>query len=218
MNKIWIASVTAACVSATTTICQPAQATTYYFDAGVGGTSINAAGQNAVGIACFGCGYLSPLFVIPAGQYQPGDILDFGSVALFPGPIGYDQYGDVGFQYDYFDYSTTGPLPYYYDPGGTALEGELNVPGTFCSTIMNPTCEAGVQAAWNAKEASPIVMQLDFTVGTGELDIQMAWAYAGYSPPTTPLPAALPLFASGIGAVGLFGWRRKRKVAAQVAA
>jgi hypothetical protein len=34
----------------------------------------------------------------------------------------------------------------------------------------------------------------------------------------TPLPAALPLFASGIGAMGLFGWRRKRKAAAIAAA
>ena len=29
---------------------------------------------------------------------------------------------------------------------------------------------------------------------------------------TTPLPAALPLFATGLGALGLVGWRRKRKV------
>ena len=29
---------------------------------------------------------------------------------------------------------------------------------------------------------------------------------------TTPLPAALPLFATGLGALGLLGWRRKRKV------
>jgi hypothetical protein len=29
----------------------------------------------------------------------------------------------------------------------------------------------------------------------------------------TPLPAALPLFASGLGAIGLLGWRRKRKKA-----
>jgi hypothetical protein len=28
---------------------------------------------------------------------------------------------------------------------------------------------------------------------------------------TTPLPAALPLFATGIGGLGLLGWRRKRK-------
>jgi hypothetical protein len=31
---------------------------------------------------------------------------------------------------------------------------------------------------------------------------------------TVPLPAALPLFATGLGALGLLGWRRKRKAAA----
>jgi hypothetical protein len=31
---------------------------------------------------------------------------------------------------------------------------------------------------------------------------------------TTPLPATLPLFATGIGALGLLGWRRKRKAQA----
>jgi hypothetical protein len=30
---------------------------------------------------------------------------------------------------------------------------------------------------------------------------------------TTPLPAALPLFASGLGALGFAGWRRRRKAA-----
>ena len=34
------------------------------------------------------------------------------------------------------------------------------------------------------------------------------------TPGTTPLPAALPLFATGLGAFGLLGWRRKRKQAA----
>jgi hypothetical protein len=33
-----------------------------------------------------------------------------------------------------------------------------------------------------------------------------------------PLPAALPLFATGLGALGLLGWRRKRKGAATAAA
>ena len=36
----------------------------------------------------------------------------------------------------------------------------------------------------------------------------------GGTPNATPLPAALPLFASGLGALGLLGWRRKRKAAA----
>jgi hypothetical protein len=31
---------------------------------------------------------------------------------------------------------------------------------------------------------------------------------------TTPLPAALPLFASGLGALGIVSWRRKRKARA----
>ena len=31
---------------------------------------------------------------------------------------------------------------------------------------------------------------------------------------TTSLPAALPLFATGLGGLGLFGWRRKRKTQA----
>src|SRR5262249_35578728 len=31
---------------------------------------------------------------------------------------------------------------------------------------------------------------------------------------TTPLPTALPLFATGIGGLGLFGWRRKRQAQA----
>jgi hypothetical protein len=28
----------------------------------------------------------------------------------------------------------------------------------------------------------------------------------------TPIPATLPLFATGLGALGLLGWRRKNKV------
>ena len=36
--------------------------------------------------------------------------------------------------------------------------------------------------------------------------------FTGASPMSnTPVPAALPLFATGLGVLGLFGWRRKRK-------
>jgi hypothetical protein len=34
---------------------------------------------------------------------------------------------------------------------------------------------------------------------------------------TTPLPAALPLFATGLGALGLLGWRKKRKAGGMAA-
>ena len=39
-----------------------------------------------------------------------------------------------------------------------------------------------------------------------------------FTPDATPLPAALPLFATGLGALSLLGWRRKRKNAAALAA
>jgi hypothetical protein len=70
--------------------------------------------------------------------------------------------------------------------------------------------------------------------GNGTTDDILNWIYVGsngYSPPDvaytnaeggyaqiTPIPAALPLFATGLGAMGLFGWRRKRKIAAALAA
>ena len=38
--------------------------------------------------------------------------------------------------------------------------------------------------------------------------------FSPLTPVTTPLPAALPLFAGGLGALGVLGWRRKRKAAA----
>ena len=49
----------------------------------------------------------------------------------------------------------------------------------------------------------------DGSLGTGG-----EFAIAPVAP--TPLPAALPLFATGLGALGLLGWRRKRKHAAQL--
>jgi len=49
------------------------------------------------------------------------------------------------------------------------------------------------------------------SVGSGEMLI------GGSDLSETPLPAALPLFAGGLGALSLVGWRRKRKVAALAA-
>ncbi len=42
--------------------------------------------------------------------------------------------------------------------------------------------------------------------------------FALEEPTPTPLSGTLPLLASGIGAVGLLGWRRKGKNAASIAA
>ncbi len=41
--------------------------------------------------------------------------------------------------------------------------------------------------------------------------------FTATTPTPTPIPATLPLFATGLGALGLLGWRRKRKAAALAA-
>ena len=49
--------------------------------------------------------------------------------------------------------------------------------------------------------------------------ICQVYAYQGISlSSATPLPAGLPLFITGLGALGLAGWRRKRKAASSAAA
>jgi hypothetical protein len=57
---------------------------------------------------------------------------------------------------------------------------------------------------------APLVATGDvtFAFGTGNGSTGY-WDVASLS--STPTPAALPLFASGLGALGLIGWRRKRK-------
>ena len=61
------------------------------------------------------------------------------------------------------------------------------------------------------------VLTANFTAtgsGSGALTVD---TLAAATSTETPLPAALPLFASGAGVLGLLGWRRKRKAVAATA-
>jgi hypothetical protein len=67
----------------------------------------------------------------------------------------------------------------------------------------------------------PILFGVEAVFATNQTSITAANIYLDNIDITvtqTPLPAALPLFASGLGGVGLLGWRRKRKNASAVAA
>ena len=56
-----------------------------------------------------------------------------------------------------------------------------------------------------------------YNCGITNLTAPAFQSFTGGSLTETPLPAALPLFATGLGAMGLLGWRRKRKNAATIA-
>jgi hypothetical protein len=53
--------------------------------------------------------------------------------------------------------------------------------------------------------------------GIADLTVQFTSDVSDADVSATPIPAALPLFATGLGVMGLLGWRRKRKAAALAA-
>jgi len=55
---------------------------------------------------------------------------------------------------------------------------------------------------------------IDFNVSVGTDYRYLSTGLSALITTTTPLPAALPLFASGLGAIGVTAWRRKRKARA----
>jgi hypothetical protein len=60
------------------------------------------------------------------------------------------------------------------------------------------------------------VLTLDFTYtpATGPTQILQETYTLDATVGNTPIPATLPLFATGLGGLGLLGWRRKRKAQA----
>jgi hypothetical protein len=87
-----------------------------------------------------------------------------------------------------------------YTGGPTGGDAFFDASGTFATTGQTVTCNGPFGPT------SCVVVLSDF-VGTISPEVSGA-----------PLPAALPLFAAGLGALGLLGWRRKRKAAALAAA
>jgi hypothetical protein len=65
----------------------------------------------------------------------------------------------------------------------------------------------------------PDSMAVNSSIGsTGEVGhIVQIGTLAAPPPSPTPLPATLPLLVTGLSALGLFGWRRKRKAAGMAA-
>jgi hypothetical protein len=195
------------CVCGVAFLCAPAHASsTYYFDAtaptGLTGAPapLFVAANTTSGFWSGGNPYATSLFLFPAGEFQPGDTLNFGTLTLFTSGVFCNQLERCSVSGGYYDLHFPGPTNYSVSDA-VILEPTVITP---CS-VLDFSCAT-------AADAPPLIVPLLFTVGTGETDIQMAWAYGTYSSgngEVVPIPATLPLFATGIGGLlGLLGWRR----------
>jgi hypothetical protein len=112
-----------------------------------------------------------------------------------------------------------------------ALTSQTIEVGLDQAVLLTMRIDVGVSASNAGSSAnSNFGSSLDFPIGTAVFvlpDGVMANALDSFvsnnifSPPgaaaATPVPAALPLFATGLSALGLLSWRRKTKAAALVA-
>ena len=73
----------------------------------------------------------------------------------------------------------------------------------FCLSVSVGYCSSSPSGAY-------------LTNGSGGLEVATDVSPT-FTTAATPLPAGLPLFATGLGALGLLGWRRKRKASAAFA-
>jgi hypothetical protein len=90
--------------------------------------------------------------------------------------------------------------------------------GVLISSVFSPTNNAtGSFVGWEGLDPNGL-SETVYDAHTGAITGHLADIVIGPPVETTPLPAALPLFASGLGVMGFLTRRRKRKGAAAIAA
>jgi len=131
-------------------------------------------------------------------------------------PLLYDGSGSGGVELTFADPITSLTLAAQANAQGDftetidAFDGATLVNTITSGTIFNCadlSCE-GTQAFLTVAAAAITGV----TISTTNDDVGLA-LYGGAGANATPLPAALPLFASGLGALGMLGWRRRRRQA-----
>jgi hypothetical protein len=111
-------------------------------------------------------------------------------------------------------------VPYFYDGNTNTFEMILHE-GSNAIELQYGALGQDTHVVSSGIENSPGTIGLQIFRGAADPTEQQTLQNQGFliTPQVgeTPIPAALPLFASGLGALGLLGWRRKRKKAALAA-
>jgi hypothetical protein len=135
--------------------------------------------------------------------------------------VTFDTDGTITGSFAYDGSSVTNVSMVLNNPANPSLDGDYTAPPIFLfdsgtQTIFQFQNDAAgiefrVTDPFSFSAPNPLVLgdsgssvetpELLFDINSGSLD-------------PTPLPAALPLFATGLGGLGLLGWRRKRKAQA----
>jgi hypothetical protein len=149
--------------------------------------------------------YGASLSGVPFSQF---DITFYGNNAGVPGTALYSFVGTPTIV-------STGLTDSYGDP---VLSFTMNIPAFVAApgtTYYFSTTDMGTfNFVWASSNlASGGFVEQNGTPPWGSLSTDSARASQAFSlnDVVTPVPAALPLFATGLGGLGLLGWRRKRK-------
>jgi hypothetical protein len=103
-------------------------------------------------------------------------------------------------------------------PNDVVITGTSTLSASSGNIVFDPTITGTdtFDSGSNSLEMEAMKLTLiDSVIGGGSIfEARSTAAIIARESASTPLPAALPLFATGLGGLGLFGWRRKRKVRA----
>jgi hypothetical protein len=182
-----------------------------------------------------------PYMLTPNGTYAAQDNnpnCDSGSCSFEPADFAHGASYDGGpTTYDYL-FSVAANTTDYFNVSGAFLPTdnaeELTVQSSTCTSIgSGPSCSgqtllSGITDLLNVPE--PNGYSIAYSGGAGGTNYLVQLQLVTDDDPSndisvtssalgavvTPLPAAFPLFATGLGALGLLGWRRKRKAQAAV--
>lgn len=200
----------------------PAAAITFQIDPAT--TSVSLSNQTGGGIPCFFSSCQVQAAIAPGLPTAPFNV-DVGTPYALDF-IRWTATGTTGLSSRHFD--VTASLGFLAPSGaGTTTGGGSGFGFLLFGVILDGslTWASGVPNTITLADGS--VIEIDFQGGksiilNNSITTQAYITVESLGPEggpavATPLPAALPLFVSGLGALGLFGWRRKRKTQAKAA-